>query len=482
MKRINYISLLISFTLLMSFVSCEDWLEKGYENPDAPPNNALTENVYLPGVLGSVTYELTGGMPARESNYWLGQIAENAAPPTTATFNMDESDVNNTWTYNVYTGALKNNVIMTNKAKENGNFYYQGIGNVITAYILGVTSDLWGDIPWSQAFKPLEYPKPVFDTQAAIYTEIMALLTEADQLFAKETDGQIRRPGADDLLYGGNIASWRKLSNTLKARFAIHLTYAPGKTGTAQADIALAALANGFATNNDDADFEYFDESGSESPWNQWHLKWTRMYANEFIYELMDGKSDPRIADYFDTNEAGEYVPHRNGNDIQGETYAGELISFINENFRAADLPISWITYAEAKFIAAEAYLWKGQTAQAQAAFADAIRANMTKVGIATTDINAYITALGNLPANFEAAQRMIIEEKYVANFLSLENWNDYRRTGYPLVSAANTDSPTHPNIPLRWMYPSDVRLSNAANMPDVDWLTDRLWWDAKSK
>jgi hypothetical protein len=74
----------------------------------------------------------------------------------------------------------------------------------------------------------------------------------------------------------------------------------------------------------------------------------------------------------------------------------------------------------------------------------------------------------------------MIIEEKYILNFLSTEVWNDYRRTGYPPLSAADIDNPTYNNIPLRFMYAADVKQNNPQNEPEVNWLTDPVWWDKK--
>lgn len=470
--RILYI---LSIALAVTFQSCEDWLDVNTD-PDSPSTSEMSENVYLPGIQGAVVFELTGGYPARVPNYWIGQIGRSATSPDYATFDIDESDVNNTWSYTLYSDALKNTIRLKDVAVENGNSYYSGIADVLTAYMLGVATDLWGDIPWSQAFQPEEYSTPVFDSQESIYAAIMGLLDEAVTDLNQPTDGQARFPGGEDLFYGGDIDSWIKLAYTLKARYAMHLTYAPGKTGAAQADIALAALANGFESNADNGGISYADESGAESPWNQWDVKWTVVYANEFILNLMQSKNDPRVPVYFDENAAGEFVGQINGTIVDEE----DSVSHMSDVFKRADKDIYLITYDEAKFLEAEAYLWKNDLTNAQTSFEDAITSNMSQYGISNGAIASYLAGIGDLPADFESAQKMIIEEKYVANYLSLENWNDVRRTGYPEVSVTDFVSPTYNTMPLRFMYAADVKQNNSGNEPDVDWLHDPLWWDAK--
>ena len=71
--------------------------------------------------------------------------------------------------------------------------------------------------------------------------------------------------------------------------------------------------------------------------------------------------------------------------------------------------------------------------AAADQAYRDGIRANMTKLGVAAAAINAYIAARPALASVANPLQE-IITEKYIANFLKTEPWNDWRRTGFPVV------------------------------------------------
>jgi hypothetical protein len=468
--------IIFSFFLLSA---CESWLDINID-PNSPADDAMAENVYLPGIEATVAYELTGGFPARYPNYWMLQVGRDAAAPDFATYDIDESDVNNTWTYSVYTSALKNAVKLNKLAEENGNLHYAGVAQVISAYILAITTDCFGDIPWTQAFQPLEYPFPVFDSQESIYNTIQGLLDNAIANFNISEDGQALRPGAEDYIYGGDITLWKKFAYTLKARYAMRLTYAPGKTATGQADIVLAALANGISSNDENPGVAFSTASGAEAPWNQWHVKWETIavWSNEFMVNLMNNKNDPRRDIYFTQTITGDYVGHRTGNMLPTNMF--DSVSEISDYILAADQTVYWITYDEAKMLEAEAYLWKSQPTEAKTALDDAIKANMQRLGLSQGETNAYIAGIGSLPADFELAQRMIIEEKYVSNFLSTEVWNDQRRTGYPALSSADIDNPTYSNIPLRFMYPADVKQNNSQNEPDINWLSDPVWWDKK--
>ena len=477
-RAIYRITAPILFSLLI-FGACEDWLAINTD-PNSPADNEMTENVYLPGIEAQVAYELAGGFPARYPNYWMLQVGRDAAAPDFATYNIDESDVNNTWTYTVYTSALKNAVKLSNLAESNENYYYAGIAKVISAYILAITTDCYGDIPWTQAFQPQEYPFPAFDSQESIYTSVQGLLDDAITNFNAPEDGQSLKPGGEDYIYGGDVSLWMKFAYTLKARYAMRLTYAPGKTGSGQADIALAALANGLSANDENPGVTFSNSSGGEAPWYQWHIKWepVAVWSNEYMVNLMNSKDDPRRAVYFTETITGDYVGHRTGTMIPTDSY--DSVSQISDYILAADQTVYWTSYDEAKMLESEAYLWKNQPTEAKTSLDDAITANMQRLGVSQSDIDTYITGIGSLPSDFEQAQQMILEEKYVSDFLSTEVWSDQRRTGYPAISSADIDNPTYSNIPLRFMYPADVEQNNSKNEPHIDWLSDPVWWDNK--
>jgi hypothetical protein len=96
----------------------------------------------------------------------------------------------------------------------------------------------------------------------------------------------------------------------------------------------------------------------------------------------------------------------------------------------------------------------------------------MDKLGIATTDVNTYLASRGTL-TTANALQRLM-EEKKIANFLSIENFNDWRRTGYPVLTKVPN---AQGDIPRRLLYPEVEILSNPQPAQSAR-LSDHVWWD----
>ena len=100
----------------------------------------------------------------------------------------------------------------------------------------------------------------------------------------------------------------------------------------------------------------------------------------------------------------------------------------------------------------------------------------MAKLGLdpAGAAVSDYLAARGTLTT--ENALQLIMEEKSTANFLNMENWVDWRRTGFPvLTKVPNAMS----DIPRRFLYPQSEKISNPQSQQTAK-LTDRLWWDGQ--
>ncbi len=154
------------------------------------------------------------------------------------------------------------------------------------------------------------------------------------------------------------------------------------------------------------------------------------MIIDEFFANLMMG--DPRMDLYMYEDE-------------------GNFFYFDDQNsnlfWAQLDSPSPVISYSETKFIEAEA-------------LEEAVRANMAFLGIASSEIEDYISSL---PAT---SIQTIILEKYKAMYgqAPMQVWNDYRRTGFPDIEAnengANSNDPSG-IVPRRLLYPISERLSN---------------------
>ena len=476
MKK-RYIAVLLA-SLSLTGINCKKYLDI---NTD--PNNPLSvsEALVLAPVEVTLSTNIVGGFSGTTSAYWMQYLSLNQPSPNVETYRLLPADVDNTWSFYTYPNALYNLNNMITQAEAAGHMGYAAIGKALTAYTLAVTSDVWGDIPYSQAFQIKTNLKPTYDSQESIFTTVQGLLDSAIY-YTNQAPGAIE-PGGDDYIFGGDMDKWRKFIYFLKARYALRLTKAPGHTATAQADIALAALTNAFAGNEDNALVPYPGTPSAENPWYENTLPGAGgVVLGESFVNTLKTKNDPRLPIFATENNVGEYVGRPAGIDAVPDpsdfssvnTFYGGYLPDDPDNSAGAAASVYLATYAEQLFMEAEATFYKSGAAAADPIYRTAIAAHMDLLGVAAGDRDAYIAAR---PALTDAtALEQIINEKYIANFLNLEAYNDWRRTGFPVLTPAVNAYQNSP-IPTRWPYSQTAVLTNPQPQQTAK-TTDKVWWD----
>ncbi len=445
---------------------------KKFLDVNTDPNNPLQvkEAQILPPVEITTSTNVTGGFYGTVTAYWMQQLSLNQASPSLESYTITPVDANNTWNYYLYPNVFQNLNMMINQAEQLHHNGYAAIGKTLFAYNLAIAADLWGNVPYSQAFKIPEVMQPAYDKQEAVYNTIQDMLDSA-LYYLEQPEGKVK-PGNDDYIYNGNMDQWKKFVYTLKARYYLRLTKAPGHTAAQQADKALLALQHGFTDNKDNALIAYPGSGQAENPWymNTGAASGGVVMAQSFIDSLV-ARKDPRLPVLATKGNKGNYAGRR-----VGATPAADPDSFsvVNKFYAGADASLYLATYAEALFIKAEATFIKQGATAAGPVNAAAIEAHMNMLGITGNTVQTYIASRPALTATNALAQ--IITEKYVAGFLSPEIYNDWRRTGYPLLKPYQDEIVKA--IPRRWPYPANELLTNPQPDQQVT-QNDRLWWDA---
>ncbi|MFD2288417.1 SusD/RagB family nutrient-binding outer membrane lipoprotein [Pedobacter petrophilus] len=463
MKKIY---LILSFALMTAFAGCKKYIDVNYD-PNRPID--VKESLMLPPIQMLISQNINASGDANLSvvlQQYLQVMALNQVAPNFGTYQMFSVDMDGDWN-NVYVRTLNNLNILTTKATTNGNSNYAAISKILSAYTLGYATDAWGDLPYSQAFKGTTVPTPVYDSQQQIYVQIQRLLDESIANIDQNTGAT---PGADDLVYFGNMEKWKKLAYTLKARYYMHLTKAPGTTAAAQAQLALTALNNGMQNNSDDFKVAFTGTAGAENPWQQNFLPGTTfVLANTFV-DNFKTRNDPRLSKMIKPAvQTGLYTGRQIGLDEIGSL---ESYSIPAEFYAGANANNYLVNYTEAAFLKAEATLIISGAGAAQPFYTEGVLRHMEKVGVSAADANSYLTARGTL--NTSNALRLIMEEKSISNFLNSENYTDWRRTGFPaLTKVKNALS----EIPRRVLYPNSEITANPQPQQKAK-IVDRLWWD----
>jgi len=367
------------------------------------------------------------------------------------------------WNWNdYYDGPMINLHVMIELAEKEGSYYYAGIGKILLANALGNVTSLYGDVPYSEALDGSTNKNPVYDPQKQLYENIQSLLDEG--IADMETEYQGKKPGADDLMYGGDAAKWINAAWALKARYYMHLSKKGSELNYNPAEKALESSLKAITSSDDDLQLTYGYSASEYNPFYSYTLL-NYILPNAGFTNMLLLTNDPRRNFYY-RKKFGEAT-------LNGLYYT------------STTSPSLLMTYHEVKFIEAESRIRINPADPlAQEALNEAVKSNINKItGGTTTEeaINNYITANASLNGDFNHDLETIIKQKYIAMFCSIESWTDYRRTGFPqLTPNVGGDHNQNPGgaIPRRFAYPQTERLYNK-NFPSVlPTLQDRFWWD----
>lgn len=465
MKSLKY--LFIASAALLTLGGCsEDLMDSiNHERNDATDMTAVN---MLPAVEIKTAFETAGTDLAWYASVYVEHSAGTWGQHSTADKRVAQNDASifgNNWnsTYDI----LKTLKVIENKCSvggiEEGNNKVLGMAQVLTAYNLGVLTDLFGDVPFSEALQGAVNMQPKFDKQQDLYAFIQSHLDEAIVNLAKAG----LNPASKDYFYSGNTAQWIKAAWALKARYYLRLSNVDANASTK----ALTCMATAFASNADGFVFAKYEDSAiGENPWFQFLNDRTHLSVSKNIHDVMNTRNDPRMSEYFDMTSGSEWAANGLADQNQGGRYYVSLISQDN----VAPTPI--MTYHELKFIEAEAKFRTG-AADWKNSLQQAIAANFAYHG-STADAAAYFTAEVDprLTAGNEIQE--IITQKWIALYEAeaIESYNDYRRTGFPVMTNPLNLTATAGFV-NRFPYGISEVSSNGANVPDIDVFKDKVWW-----
>lgn len=458
---------IIIISVISSLFSCSDEImnEIG-ENPNDPisvPSKLLVSQATL-----TTAFEIAGADLAWYTSVFSehtvgvhGQL-ETADKRT----GINSTIGSNSWN-GAYAGTLKDLEIIielcSDGGSEAGNNTTLGIAKVLKAYTYSVLTDIFGEIPYTEALTDAK--APMFDNQDIVYEGIISLLNEAIIDLGRESIGD---PGIYDFYYQGDAASWTRAAYALKARYLNRLSNRsdlyPGLN-----DSILVALNNSFSESANNMTFTSFGLGSTEqNPWYQEESDRAHHAVSKTLDDILIGLNDPRRDLWFALLD-GSIIPAPPGSAIADQGHV--LYSRISLDYLKENSPIPIITYDELLFIEAEARLRKGETNLAYTAYISGIEEAMLREGISEIEIGDYVSQSSVSVGAGNLGLSNIITQKYISFYLfnSIEAFNDYRRTGIPTLKNSQGVPPN------RFPYPTDEVATNP-NVPSKT-SADKVWW-----
>lgn len=488
------IKIVIVIVCTTVFVACSD----DYFDVNTPSNTATLEQLRMQDLMAPVIHSTIEAQRSAELSF--GNYVQNFVGSGGGA--AGQTEASGLWSQ-VYLYILPNIKAIKEKAAENNATHIGAIADVLTAINIGIATDTWNNIPYSEAANGPDNNFPAFDTQESVYTQIFALLDGAiTALTAADNSGF--NLGNADLIYGGDSNKWLRTAYTVKARYQLHLV----QKGIVSANDVLTTIANGYTSTADDFQMSYDDKN--INPW----------YSAEVLARNTGNLSND-IASQLVSSMNGDYYPFQGGTvtiDPRLPLFAEipttdtEYKGFVsgglglapdgttaNTRFKtdgyytSVDSPIMLISFAEAKFIQAEAaFLANGGTTTsvgantaAYTAYLAGIQASMTMYGVDGTD---YVADGAIAVGETGLMLNHIMKEKYIHNFLNPETFVDFRRydfsddvfTGLQIREEAASDTNEFAGQWFRRAnYPSTELSRNEVNvLANQQTPITPVWWE----
>ncbi len=453
-----------------------------------------------PGVmLGQLQYGIVNASMTSARNFTHQLMQMDAPRSSTGGGGLHRYQVNpgaGVWSnFYTYMTDIEDIYQTADRLKENN---YKAIALVYKSWAYSILTDLYGDVPYSDATKATEGGFIVkFDKQKDIYAGILADLEQANSLF--NSSAALTYGG--DMVYNANTASgginpgilkWKKFSNSLRLRLLLRLSKRNGEinvNGQIAAILADPVKYPVFTSNADEAIFRYPGTFPYYNPYyNQRQLEWKDgTYVSKFFIGKMNADNDPRRALWFTPvmeNGQSVYRGIESGYPVSVEYAVGQNTSYNDVMKTLPQLGIM-MTYSELESIKAELALRGMNTGRsAKQHYESAIAASMTQWGV-NMPAN-YLTQAGvayNSAAPVEQQLEKIMEQKYYAYFfVDYQAWFEKRRTGYPVLPRG-AGIPAENQFPNRVPYPGYLQSMNPENLAAAvasmggDNSDIKVWW-----
>lgn len=490
LKIFNKIKVIGLSSIILISASCSDFLDVNEtpNNPTSVPPSAL-----LPTALSGSAFANSNELNRFASTIMSVTYGAANDPAAWDIYNTDGADFGNQWRYEIYNGALINYERLLETSETLNANSYKGIAKIMKAYTFALTTDSWGDIPYSEALKGDENPQPRIDSQKDIYLgnatsniqSLFDLVKEGLSDLDKESSVD---PGVDDIAYGfpqysDKIASWKRAGNSLLLKLAIQISRVEPEK--ARQIITEVIQGNNYIVDNSqDLTIKFGGQVGSQAPIHTYtnvsSFRNDLMISTRFV-NLLKGLNDPRLPKFV-TKPGADYVTVDNG--ARGLTLPAtatwsrfsSYVTGVN-----GEGPVRLLTNFQRAFILAEAAIRLGTPGNPQALYVEGIRASMLSAGLTGVEIDAYFAAnpqVVTLSGTNEDRIRQIITQKYIAQYGNgLEQWNDWRRTGYPVLAQHQNAVGVDGTRPVRTPYINE-EISRNPNFPSDVYSNVKVWWD----
>lgn len=476
----------------MFMLSCEDDLNIN-TNPNTPIG--VDKSFVLTAAQGSLATVVGGNL----TNLGGFFAQYHTQPPSASqylsidTYNMNTDYANRLWD-ELYAGCLNDlNYVKDQSDIDNETGSYL-IAQLLQSYTFQVLTDLFGDVPFSEAILGSENINPKADAGSEIY---LAIINDIDNALSKYNSNPVASTmGEQDAIYNSNIDDWIKFANTLKLKLYLRMAY------TSQANAA--EVLNLLAEDNfisSDAKFALYSSAVEANKNNPFYdVQMDRLgdvnnVASASLLNFYAGNNDPRIDVVYRKDASGIHRPLDQGD--RG-SFASDVASDFSRPNVLPDTPVYLITVAESNFLQAEALIRYSGGTNAGMKYDEGVINSFVTYGLDPSLAQNMIGAGGAyeyvVSADVETAIRQVLVQKWasLAYVNNIEAFFELSRTKYPEIVVNGNEDYTIGNLivslnsvlpgtqtPTTLFYP-DNEVSRNSSLSQKGAITEKIWWDQK--
>lgn len=508
--------------LLAVFLPIFTGCTSDFEEVNTNPNKTLVGEIKASSLLEPLLYD-GSSFWTYYSWFWNDELIQFTAFTGGTTrqehrYFISDGNWQNVW--NTYSRYANNTQHMHDLAVENEDRALEAIALTLKVLFLSNLTDMFGDIPYSEAFQILEgNRKPKFDSQREVYEQMFAALETANTIYQERPI--VIKPELDGM-YGGSMEKWQRFNNSLYLRLLMRVSgRSEMNVGSKMGEIANNAAKYPIFTSNEDNATVIF--TGTDPYRNQFantnegdFTSSGRKLTQQLIKMTVvteDGKQvyqDPRLAIIGKKNPSAQTNPDKiwkgtvAGVKEENRTEADRGTSWLNAAVLArADAPGFFMDYSEVQFILAEAAqrgLISGGETEAKAYYNNAITASINKwaplaqfsdppVTVSEEDVTTF---LASDLASWDKAPnklKLIGDQKYLSLFwVGMEAYHEYRRTGFPELMVGAGANFNDFILPTRFAYPTTTMATNAAHAQEAlarmggdNTMKTPIWWSKQA-
>ena len=517
--------------LALAFLSCDQYLDVN-NSPNQLTFDKATPSKLLPGAQVS-TYRVQVGSMNQLGNVFMNSWTRNVQSFGNGFDKELQLNLDNGFYASIWDGLfreLKNYQAIIDYPNPDGTYdNYVAAAKICKSFYTQYLVDLYGNVPYSEAWKGNANVTPKYDDDYAIYQSLITQLEEARNLIAN-APANVEDIAPYDVMLEGDMAKWTEFANTVQLRLCLRMSECTGAKATYR-DAKLAAIAAGpFLSGNVSINpgwsgatadnltpiiSNYFYNTDQSNVQNRTFITMTghaykslQSYASTNYpaagsQEIIPGSgvnypnvTDTRSARLFtaasssnprravnqgsslvDVTTATGSLPglpcrlgalgHINPYDQAG-FFAGNVAGY-PEDFFGVDGFI--MTFSESCFLQAEAALryptlFSGGQTLFEQGITDSFLFRNAVIGTYLATINAK----PNFGWTGTTTQKLhaVMYQKWVAlmGINAIESYIDYTRTGFPLTPLSSNATQTRK--PYRLVYPVSEYVANSANVPSM--------------